>query len=361
MTPQVGLVTQPYQMSSYDVLVYKVSTSTDPLRLRSGTGTSYKILAKYKKGTEVIVLNKTTSSWYEVTCPDGRHGYMASEYLTYVRTETQSVRENVGFRNQVVEARQLRDQPFRIYRVVPDLTKITVYARHVFYDLMDNMIKSYKPSSSTVGASVVQNISSGCLSPHDFTFYSDLYYYQNNQSTKEERSGTIGKGVVKVPKTYTINAEQVKEIRERRKKVKDKQTDKRLHAVQMRGEGKKNSEIATILEMSSDVVSRWVAAYAKGGIEALAPKPRTGRRLMMSFEAEERLLETFAAKAEAGEIVEVSDIKKLYQDKVGHKIASGQIYYMLARHNWRKVKPRSRHPKKASEEVIAASKKLTIG
>ena len=36
------------------------------------------------------------------------------------------------------------------------------------------MIKSYKPSSSAVGASVVQTISSSCLSEHDFTFYSDL-------------------------------------------------------------------------------------------------------------------------------------------------------------------------------------------
>ena len=50
--------------------------------------------------------------------------------------------------SSVVESRQLRDQPFRIYRVVPELDKITVYARHVFYDLLDNMIKSYKPSSS---------------------------------------------------------------------------------------------------------------------------------------------------------------------------------------------------------------------
>ena len=63
--------------------VYKVSTSRDPLRLRSGTGTKYKILGKYKKGTEVIVIEKTSSSWYEVTCPDGKHGYMSSKYLTY--------------------------------------------------------------------------------------------------------------------------------------------------------------------------------------------------------------------------------------------------------------------------------------
>ena len=174
MTPSVDLVTQQYQTSTYDVQIYKITTRSGPLHMRSGTGTNYKILGKYKKGREVIVLNKTTSSWYEVTAPDGKHGYMASQYLTFQRTETQTVQSNVGFRNQVIEARQLRDQPFRIYRVVPELDKITVYARHIFYDLLDNMIQSLKPSPSAVGASVVQSLSGACLSSHDFSFYSDL-------------------------------------------------------------------------------------------------------------------------------------------------------------------------------------------
>ena len=174
MTPSVDLVTQQYQTSTYDVQIYKIITKSGPLHLRSGTGTNYKILGKYKKGREVIVLNKTTSSWYEVTAPDGKHGYMASQYLTFQRTETQTVQTNVGFRNQVIESRQLRDQPFRIYRVVPELDKVTVYARHIFYDLLDNMIKSLKPSPSAVGASVVQSLSGACLSSHGFSFYSDL-------------------------------------------------------------------------------------------------------------------------------------------------------------------------------------------
>ena len=174
MTPQMNLVTQQYQTQTYDVEIYTVTTQRDPLRLRSGTGTNYKILAKYKKGTEVVLVSKPSSSWYEVTCPDGRHGYMSSEYLTHARTEQQSTQVNVGFQNQVIEPRQLRDQPFRIYRVVPDLTRVTVYARHIFYDLLDNMIRKLEPSSSAVGASVAQSISSACLSGHSFTFYSDL-------------------------------------------------------------------------------------------------------------------------------------------------------------------------------------------
>ena len=145
-------------------------TRKGTLRLRSGPGTKHKVLATYKNGSFVQVIAKTNSSWYEVTAPDGKHGYMSTTYLVLDHMEGSASEAT----SSVVESRQLRDQPFRIYRVVPELDKITVYARHVFYDLLDNMIKSYKPSSSAVGASVVQTISSSCLSEHDFTFYSDL-------------------------------------------------------------------------------------------------------------------------------------------------------------------------------------------
>ena len=67
----------------------------------------------------------------------------------------------------------------------------------------------------------------------------------------------------------------------------------------------------------------------------------------------------YEERAQAGQIVEVSEIKAAYEEKVGHRIGGGQIYRVLKRHDWRKVKPRSEHPKKASAEAIDASKKLT--
>ena len=148
----------------------EAETRKGTLNLRSGPGRNYKVLAAYKNTLTVQVIAKTSAAWYEVTAPDGKHGYMDTTYLVYDHTEG-SASEAVS---SVVDERQLRDQPFRIYRIVPELDKITVYARHVFYDLLDNMIKSYKPSPSAVGASVVQTVSSSCLSEHDFTFYSDL-------------------------------------------------------------------------------------------------------------------------------------------------------------------------------------------
>ena len=150
--------------------VYRVTTQRDPLRLRSGTGTNYSILSKYPRGTLVIVTAKITASWYEVVCPDGKRGYMASEYLTLDHTDV-TPGEAVA---EVVESRQLRDQPFRIYRIVPELDKITVYARHIFYDLAENMVQRYAPAAGSSGAAAVRGLSAACLSGHGFTFYSDL-------------------------------------------------------------------------------------------------------------------------------------------------------------------------------------------
>lgn len=51
---------------------------------------------------------------------------------------------------------------------------MTVYARHIFYDLMDNLIKKYEPEKNTQGAAVLAKLSESCLSEHSFTFYSDI-------------------------------------------------------------------------------------------------------------------------------------------------------------------------------------------
>jgi len=186
------------------------------------------------------------------------------------------------------------------------------------------------------------------------------YYFLINYTTYRRRRGKITLEAIKKPKTYEISEEQGKEISKLRKTIDGKQVDKRLRAVQLRGEGKKNQEIAEILETSSDVISQWVSAFAKGGLEALLPKKRESHRHNMSFEEEAAFLAAFEESGEAGQLVEVSEIKRAYQELAGHQTGGGQIYYVLKRHGWRKIKPRSRHPKKASHEVIETSKKLTL-
>lgn len=162
-----------------------------------------------------------------------------------------------------------------------------------------------------------------------------------------------------MPKTYIISAEKAAEIEEARKTITDKKVDRRLHAVQLRGEGMTNQEIAEKLDTSDKMVSQWVSAYMNnGGIKALLPKKRIGMHRNMSIGEEKEFLSTYTKQAEAGQIVDLNEIKKAYIEKVGHSIGGSQIYRMLERHGWRKVMPRSKHPQKASDEVIEASKKL---
>jgi len=50
---------------------------------------------------------------------------------------------------------------------------------------------------------------------------------------------------------------------------------------------------------------------------------------------------------------------KKYEEVTGSASCTSTIYALLKRHGWRKLKPRTENPGKASEEEIAASKKLT--
>ena len=99
------------------------------------------------------------------------------------------------------------------------------------------------------------------------------------------------------------------------------------------------------------------AKYKKGGIEAISGNHYGGNRRNMSVEDEAEILAPFRERAEKGELVEIREIKAAYQAAVDHPISDSQIYFVLHRHGWRKIMPRSKHPKKASDEEIAASKK----
>jgi transposase len=162
-----------------------------------------------------------------------------------------------------------------------------------------------------------------------------------------------------MPKTYTISKAEAEEIALMRKTITDKRIDKRLHAIQLRGEGLKNSAIALKLDTATRVVSRWVSAYRNEGIQSLMGGKHKGNRRNMSLAEEAEFLSEYKSLAEQGQLVEVGAIKAAYEAKVGHRIGSSQIYRVLRRHGWRKVLPRSKHPNKASEEEIATSKKLT--
>ena len=159
-------------------------------------------------------------------------------------------------------------------------------------------------------------------------------------------------------KSNAISQRQLVEIETARKKNRNKNIERRLYVLVMRAEGKSLEEISEKTGYHISTASKLIARYMRDGISAIAENHYKGNRRNMSFEEEAAILAPFIERAERGEMVDIKEIAAAYQKAVPHKISDTQIYYVLHRHGWRKTMPRSRHPKKASEEAIEASKKL---
>ena len=163
---------------------------------------------------------------------------------------------------------------------------------------------------------------------------------------------------MKMAAKYEITAAQKIEIEQARAKNKDKKVEYKLKALSMRADGASAKKIGEATGYHSAYVSTLVSKYIHGGLEAITGNHYGGNRRNMSFEEEQEFLKPYIERSAQGQLLDIGEIEIAYEKAVGHHISSGQVYRVLRRHGWRKVMPRSRHPKKASEEVIAASKKL---
>ena len=163
-------------------------------------------------------------------------------------------------------------------------------------------------------------------------------------------------------KRYVITEAQRWELEVARRKNSEKGVERRLRALILRAEGKKSKEIGELCDYHPAHVSKLVQIYCTQGLSAIVENHCRGNHRNLRFEEEAALLQPFREQAEAGQLVEVSAIKAAYEERLGRSLSSrGQIYYVLKRHGWRKIMPRSQHPNKASQETIDVSKKLTSG
>lgn len=159
---------------------------------------------------------------------------------------------------------------------------------------------------------------------------------------------------------YEFSEEEIKAIQQARKENRDKRAEARLKALELRAEGQEAKEVSKATGFHPAYVTQLVAKYRKQGLEAISGNHYGGNHRNMSKEEEEAILAPFKRQAEKGRIIETREIAEAYQKAVDHPVSKGQIYRVLHRHGWRKVMPRSKHPKKASEEDIESSKKLTL-
>lgn len=167
--------------------------------------------------------------------------------------------------------------------------------------------------------------------------------------------------VMKVNKKYEISEEIAKEIRTKIKKYKKTTAYTKLQTIMLAGEGTEYKEIAKITGYHYNHVKILIKEYCINGFDKFVEdKRKGGNHCNLAKEEEVKLLDKYKEEAENGQIITPMEIKKDYDKAIGRKSGVSTFYGFLKRNNWRKVKPRGQHPKKASEEDIEASKKLKI-
>lgn len=156
-----------------------------------------------------------------------------------------------------------------------------------------------------------------------------------------------------------VSGEVVEAAREVVSKTKDAGELRRAMSVVLsEGLGLTLPHVGEVLGRSRATVARFRAQFKTWFSNRQARGREWGgrRRAYMTLEEEKAFLARFFEAAARGGILVVSEVWSELEEKLGHKVAETTVYRMLARHGWRKVVPRRRHPK-AKESAQGEFKK----
>jgi hypothetical protein len=144
------------------------------------------------------------------------------------------------------------------------------------------------------------------------------------------------------------------------KQAKTKSEYQRVLCVFLRATTDLNPEhIAEMLSWNTGTVRRIQSEYIRKGDSIFCISDRGGRHNQhLTIEQEDSFLAPFIEAAHAGGVIVATDIKKGYEELVGRKVPKSTIYRLLARHDWRQIVPRPRHPK--ADPVIQETFKKTL-
>lgn len=160
----------------------------------------------------------------------------------------------------------------------------------------------------------------------------------------------------------TPDRDTITALAERLKKAEGKPEFQRIQCILLRATlGASAKDIAQVVGWTTGTVRVMHSQYAREGESFFEIARRGGRHRQNMTEAEEAaFLKPFFERASVGGILVASEIKRAYEAALGREVAESTVYRMLARHGWRKIAPRPRHPK-ADPAAQAAFKKTQRG
>jgi transposase len=156
-----------------------------------------------------------------------------------------------------------------------------------------------------------------------------------------------------------IPAVQVGAIRRAMLAASNKSRFQRLQCLWLRAQQDLPTEaIAQTVGLSSHVRRVW-SDYLRGGLAGAQGRPEGGRSHQNLTVAQERaLLVPWQQKAQRGRLVTARGIKVRCESRVGRPVPDSTGYRLLARHQWRQVLPRPKHPRD-NPQARAAFKKTS--
>jgi len=99
------------------VAATKMKVTSNSLRLRTGPGTGYTIIGRYKKGNVVTVL-KTRGKWAYVRTRTGKKGWMSRNFLTKASIPVQAAVESASGTAIVQKRAVIRKGPSTSYPTI---------------------------------------------------------------------------------------------------------------------------------------------------------------------------------------------------------------------------------------------------
>ena len=162
-------------------------------------------------------------------------------------------------------------------------------------------------------------------------------------------------------KKHIITQGEYEAIKALAKSNQNKWVDKRLQVLLLRYEGMTDAKIGEKIGYSRKRVSQLCAEYKRIGLNEYARRKYGGNNRNMSAEEEKAFLSQFEEAAKKGQVTTIAEIAAVYNEKTNkERVSKSTVYYLLHKHGWRQITPKTAHPGKASEAEIEASKKLTL-
>src|SRR3954447_2793373 len=165
-----------------------------------------------------------------------------------------------------------------------------------------------------------------------------------------------------IPPMYVEDRDSLERLHEAAKQFRNTRAWPRVQAVSLAKRGDTAPEIARALGVSRRAVQAWVAAYNRGGLEALPDRPHPGRAPTLPRAEEDRFLERIDAPTRPEDGVcalRGVDIRRILEQEFGARYSLDGVYELLDRLDYSSLMPRPQH-EDADPELQAIFKEVVV-